>query len=172
MSEPTTKKELLKRIRDRHADMEELLASLSPAQMTAPELDEGWSVKDTLAHIAAWANMAIDLIDQYRRGETPKAWTEQYSLGEGTEEEQMHRLNALWFEQNRERELTLVLDDFRNSFMRMVETVESLSETEIFDPNAFPARKGRALFPLIAGDSYAHYEEHLGWIRANKKISP
>ncbi len=99
------KSELLKLIRDRQADMEELLASLSPAQMRAPELDAGWSVNDSLAHIAAWANMALDTIDQYRRGETPQAWTELYPVGEGTEEEQMHRLNALWFEQNRDREL-------------------------------------------------------------------
>lgn len=59
-----------------------------------------------------------------------------------------------------------MLDEFRNSFMRMVETVESLSDAEIFDANAFPACQGRALFPLIAGNSYAHYDGHLGWIRA------
>ena len=166
MSDPTTKHELLKFIRERHADMEELLSSLSPEQMRAPELDAGWSVKDSLAHLAAWANMAMDAIDHYRRGETPKPWAEQFPVGEGTEQEQMHRLNAYWFEQNQDRELTQVLDDFRNSFMRVVETVQSLSQAEIFDPNAFPARKASALFPLIAGDSYEHYDEHLGWIRA------
>ncbi|MDL1896466.1 ClbS/DfsB family four-helix bundle protein, partial [Anaerolineae bacterium CFX7] len=60
MSHPTTKQELLHRIRARHADMEELLSSLEPAQMRAPELDGGWSVKDSLAHIAAWEKVLLD----------------------------------------------------------------------------------------------------------------
>jgi uncharacterized protein (TIGR03083 family) len=166
MSHPTTKQELLQRIRERHADMEELLSALSPAQMREPALDEGWSVKDSLAHLAAWENLAMDSVAQYHRGETPQSWTEQFSVGDGTEEEQMHRLNAQWFEENKERPLDQVLDDFREAFMRAVETISSLSQAEIFDPNYFLARSGSPLLSLIAGDTYAHYEEHLGWIRA------
>lgn len=161
---PTTKTELLKRIRDRHANMEQYLAALSLSEMTAPILDAGWSVQDTLAHIAAWENLALDYIAQYRRGETPKPWAEQFPVGEGTADEQMNRLNALWFEQNRARELGEVLDDFRSAFLRMIETVESLSQAEIFDANYFPSRKSRALIWLIVGDSYEHYDEHLRWI--------
>jgi hypothetical protein len=163
---PTTKSELMRRIRERHAEMEELLASLSPAQLTAPELDAGWSVKDSLAHLAAWDNLAVDWTNQYRRGEAPKYWAEGFVVGDGNTEEHMHRFNAHLFEQNKNRALDEVLDHFRSAFLRAVETVESLDASEIFDADHFPARKGRPLIALLAGDSYEHYDEHLGWIRA------
>lgn len=84
MNFPSTKQELPHRIRERHAEMEELLSSLSPAQMTAPVLDDGWSVKDSRAHLAAWASNML----------------------------------------------------------------------------------GSPLLDLIIGDTYEHYAEHIGWIRA------
>lgn len=162
---PTTKPELLKRVHERHAEMEGLLASLSAEQMTVPELDAGWSVKDSLAHLAAWENLAVDWIGQYRRGETPKYWAEGFLVGDGNTEEQMNRFNAHLFEQNKHRALDEVLEHFRSTFLRVVETIESLSESKIFDPNHFPARKSRPLITLVAGDSYEHYDEHIGWIR-------
>lgn len=162
---PTSKSELLRRTRDRHAEMEELLASLSPAQMTAPELDAGWSVKDSLAHLAAWENLAVEWVKLYRRGEAPKYWAEGFLVGDGNTEEQMHRFNAHLFEQNKDRALEDVLEHYRAAYARLVETVESLDASEIFDGNHFPARRGRPLITLLAGDGYEHYDEHLGWIR-------
>ncbi len=168
MSEPTptTKQELLRRIRERHADMEELLSSLSPAQMRAPELDGGWSVKDSLAHIAAWEKILPTIVGKYQRGETVVLWAPGFEIDGDNGQAQMDRYNAHLFEQNRERALADVLDDFRETFMQIVALIESLSEAEIFDDNFFPARKGHALLPFIVGDTYEHYDEHLGWIRA------
>lgn len=77
----------------------------------------------------------------------------------------MNRYNAHLFEQNRERELADVLDDFRETFMNIVATIESLSDAEIFGDNYFSARKGRPLLTFIVGDTYEHYDEHIGWIR-------
>lgn len=158
---PTSKNELLRRIRERHAEMEELLGSLSPAQLTAPELDAGWSVKDSLAHLAAWENLAVEWVNLYRRGETPKYWAEGFVVGDGNSEELMHRFNAHLFEQNQDRALDDVLEHYRTAYSRVVEMIESLDAGEIFDANYFPARKGRPLITLLAGDSYEHYDEHL-----------
>jgi len=166
MSHPTTKQELLHRIRARHADMEELLSSLEPAQMRAPELDGGWSVKDSLAHIAAWEKVLLDIVGKYRRGETVVLWAPGFEIDGTNGEEQMNRYNAYLFEQHRERDLADVLDDFRETFMQVVALIESLSDAEIFDANHFPARNGRALITFIVGDTYEHYDEHIGWIRA------
>lgn len=74
MSQPNTKAELLHRIRDRHADMEQLLSSLSSAQMRAPELGAGWSVQDSLAHIAAWEKILLDMAGKYQRGRSVILW--------------------------------------------------------------------------------------------------
>lgn len=166
MNFPATKQELLHRIRERHAEMEELLSSLSPAQMTAPLLDDGWSVKDSLAHLAAWENKMLGWIGNYQRGEAVVRWAPGFEIDGSNSEEQMHRYNAYLFEQNRERELTDVLDTFRETFMNLVATIESLSDTEIFDAHYFPTREGSPLLDLLIGDTYEHYDEHIGWVRA------
>ena len=44
--------ELVARIRSARAEFEDLLAGLSPDEMTRPGVAGDWSVKDTLAHLA------------------------------------------------------------------------------------------------------------------------
>jgi len=45
-------------------------------------------------------------------------------------------------------------------------TLAKVSEADIFDENRFAWRNGSALGNVIAGNTFGHYEEHLGWIRA------
>lgn len=163
---PKTRAELLERIHTRHADMAQFLRQLTPAQLTAPELDGGWSVKDSLAHIAAWESMLFDEVDKYRRGEPVVLWAPGFEIAGDNGEAQMHRYNEYLFQQNKDRPLEEVLDDFRSTYLRVVETVEGLSPDELFNADHFPARAGRPLITLIVGDTYGHYDEHLTWIRA------
>jgi hypothetical protein len=152
-------------IRAAHADMQKYLASLTPEQRVAPVLDEGWSVQDSLAHISAWENMTMDRIAIYRHGEKPTAWLEGFVISENDSADQIEKINAHLFEKNKNRALDDVLQDFRAAFQRTVETVEALTEQEIFDPDYFPVRDHHPLLNVIAGDTYAHYDEHLGWMR-------
>ncbi|MEK7693088.1 MAG: ClbS/DfsB family four-helix bundle protein, partial [Chloroflexota bacterium] len=66
-----TKAELLDAIRRDRATLDALVTSLSEAQMIAPELDAGWSVKDVLAHITAWEQLCLKWIREGRRDEGP-----------------------------------------------------------------------------------------------------
>jgi hypothetical protein len=50
---PATKAELMARIEREWAVLQALLAQVSEEQMEAPGAD-GWSVKDQVAHLAAW----------------------------------------------------------------------------------------------------------------------
>jgi hypothetical protein len=159
------KAELMKRIRQRHALMEDLLGSLTPEQMLAPVLDAGWNVKDSLAHLVEWESLLLDWVGKYQRGEDVKRWAEGFWIGEDDAEEQMHKFNAHLYEKNKNLELDDVLQSYRETYEQVVELVEALSEDEIFDPDYFAARNGRPLITLIAGDSYEHYDEHIGWIR-------
>lgn len=162
---PENKDELVRRVRERHAEMEALLATLTPSQMNAPELDGGWSVKDSLAHLTEWETLLIDWVGKYRRGEEVKRWAEGFLIDEGDAEAQMHRFNAHLYEKNRDLPLDHVLASYREMYAKVVALLTSLSEDEIYNPTHFPAREGRPLITLIVGDSYEHYDEHIGWIR-------
>ncbi len=156
---------LLQRVRERHALMEDLLGSLTPEQMVAPVLDSGWSVKDSLAHLVEWESLLLDWVGKYQRGEEVKRWAEGFLIGEEDAEEQMHKFNAHLYEKNRGLALDGVLAAYRGTYDAVVNLLEGLSEEEIFDADYLPARSGRPLLTLIAGDSYEHYDEHIGWIR-------
>jgi hypothetical protein len=133
--------------------------------MLAPVLDSGWSVKDSLAHLVEWESLLLNWVPQYQRGEEVRRWAEGYWVGEDDAEEQMHKFNAHLFEKDRDLDLESVLAAYRATYERVVELVEGLDEDEMFEPNYFPARNGRPLITLVAGDSYEHYDEHIGWIR-------
>ena len=57
-------------------------------------------------------------------------------------------------------------NDFRTSYQQLLADAEALSETDLFDPNRFPWMKGTALWQLIEGDTYGHYDEHKSAIEA------
>src|SRR5574341_330088 len=55
---PSSKTELLARIQAERAALEQAIANLSEAQMTALG-PESWSVKDHLAHVVTWEQILV-----------------------------------------------------------------------------------------------------------------
>ncbi len=171
MEEPRNKAELIAAIRDEHKQMEELLAGLAESELTAPVLDTGWSVKDSLAHLVAWEKLMLGWVESSMRGVPPLTYTPEFvAMDDEAQEEVGPRLNDHLFQQNRGRALDDVLADFRRTHEQVVKEIEALSEDDIFGPDRFPWRKGKPLLPTIAGNTYGHYEEHIGWIRA--RVNP
>ena len=167
MQEPRTKTQVLAAIRDEHTQMEELLAGLAESELTAPLLDAGWSVKDSLAHLVAWEKLMLGWVESSMRGVQPVVYTPEFvAPDDKAQEEAGPRLNDHIFQENRERALDDVLADFRRTHEEVVKEIELLSEDDIFGPDRFPWRKGKPLLTTIAGNTYGHYEEHIGWIRA------
>lgn len=150
--EITTKDELLRRIELERAALEAALEGLSEAEMLRPVLDGGWSVKDVLAHIVAWEQLMIGWVEASLRGERPERPV--------TSDNWVDQLNARFYEENRERPLADVLDEFHRSGAEARQTAESLSEEELFDPERFPWREGSALFTMVAANTCWHYQDH------------
>ena len=59
MPRPTTKSQLLAEIEKEHIALEELIATLTPEQMTQQSVVGKWSVKDVLAHLMEWEQMFL-----------------------------------------------------------------------------------------------------------------
>lgn len=166
MDEPKSKAQVLDAIRTAHADMMRLVAGLSESERTAPVLEDGWSVKDYLAHIAAWEKMTIGWIEASLRGEHVVRYAPGYTYSNDEEAERaMNRLNDHIREENRDRAWEDVLADFRATHPRILQTVETLSEEDMFDPDRFAWRQGTPLIGLINGNTYGHYQEHMDWMR-------
>ncbi len=159
------KQELLREIERAHQDMMRFLAALSDDEKTAPILNEGWSVKDSLAHLIDWEKMSLDWLARSLRGEEVKRFVQGFQYETEAEREAvMEKLNTHLFEQNKNRALDDVLQDFRATHRAIFDFVAQMNENDIFDPNRFAWRNGSPAFDMLAGNTFEHYDEHRQWI--------
>src|SRR5690606_535345 len=81
---------------------EEVLASMSDEQITAPHLPSSWSIKDVIAHLWAWQQRSIARVEAAlhdREPEFPK-WPAEFDPELEGEPDQ---LNAWIYETHREK---------------------------------------------------------------------
>ncbi len=161
MSDPTNKAELLTEMRNGYANFETLLDRLSEAQLTTPGVNGEWSVKDILIHLASWQQRMSQRMQAIARG------------GDGlrlkpdiTNEEEMNAFNDTTFAANRSRPLHEVCEEFRATYQQLLADVEAADERDLFDPQRFAWLQGASLWQNVAGNSFAHYKEHIPMIEA------
>ena len=167
MDEPKTKEQVLQAMNDSHAEMSNYLASLTPEQRVAPVLDNSWSVKDSLAHLAAWQKMTVGWLEASLRGEDVKRWTPDYQQPDDPAQWNVviNAFNDYLYERDRNRSWDEIMDDLNSGHDDLSMVVQLMSPADIFDPNRFAWRKGSPAIDMIGGNTYGHYEEHLGYMQ-------
>ena len=155
LPEKVEKAELLKRSQDGYAQLEALLAPLSAAQMTTPDVNGPWSVKDNLAHLTVWQDYLLSRLQGISSGKEPP----EFMPGLNTEDEQNERI----YQENKARPLPEVQAAFRASYQRVLAAVQATSEESLNAP--VPWRDGNPIWPTIVGNTFGHYEEHGDIIR-------
>ncbi len=117
-----------------------------------------WTFRDLAAHLAAWRNARIPMIEAAARGEPlPESpWPTELNDDDEVND---------WFQaRDRDRSLDEVLDDYDASFERLATAIEALPESVAHDADAFPFTDG---VPIVEGDFTDHlHEEHVPGIRA------
>ncbi len=156
---PESKAELIERIRQGRAALEAALAPLTPAQMSAVG-PESWSIKDHLAHIAAWQRFLLGFMQAGPPHEMLGMQPDTFSkLG-------LDEINALLYRQARTEAVEVVLADFRETCGQVLKALEELPEEGLQWPyRAVDAGEQGKLIEGIISNTYDHDLEHLGWIR-------
>jgi hypothetical protein len=165
--EPKNKSELLERMERARTGFEQAIGQLSEAQLTTPHPDSGWTIKDHLAHLAAWEAGIAALLQRQPR------W-EAMGVDEATaENHEMDDLNDIIYRQHQDRPLAEVRTYFDEAHRQMLAALSLLSDEELFKPYAYyegeKASDDNDTQPVInwiSGNTYEHYEEHQGWIEA------
>ncbi len=150
---PPSKEKLLENIRGSRAALEKALYGLTEAQLTAPNRQGAWSIKDILAHIAAWERLTVDRLHSALTG-APLAIPPI-----GTDEE-IDAMNASVYAENRQKPLVEVRADFEAAHQEIYELVSSLDERFLHGPLPFEWAKDRPAWTLIAANTYWHYPDH------------
>lgn len=141
--------ELLARVRASHARLEQAISALTPEQTEAEVLDDGWSVKATLAHITWWEQLPLHAI----------AGVPDEDILPG-EEFDLDRANAKLLARNRVRPQGELRDAFDASYASILSALQTLPTARLDEPSPY----GGTLADLIAGNTYLHYDEHAGYI--------
>ena len=116
------REDLLRQEAEAWGRIDSVVETLSAAELVRTSYTvEGWSVKDMMAHIAAWSNVAASVL----RGISAGSWSGHHVWDEpgGTD-----RLNAEWFERDRELDVDTVRSEWHASRTRMLEGFGALDE--------------------------------------------
>jgi hypothetical protein len=155
-SEPRV--ELLHQIDLERRKLEKTLGSLDPSAMERPGVVGNWSVKDLLAHLAAWEGFFLSWYRAGVLGETPEIPAPGFTW------KQMHQLNELIFQEHRLQSLEDVQAWFARSYQEIHQVVEGIPEKDLFEPGRYPWQGKHPLTGFIKANTCNHYR----W--ANTKI--
>lgn len=161
-TEPTTKAELLHRLRQDRLAWDNLIATVPDVMASEPNLPNGQSVKDLMAHVAAYERWTAAQMRAATEGREPTAM-ELYGREElpgeahGWDEDQ---INAAIYEQHKD----LSLDEARafagEAFSDLLAAIEATPEEDFQRPGAQAWVREGNLLAAIPGQTYAHYAMH------------
>jgi len=141
------------------AALDDFLAGLDDARMTAPRPDGGWCVKDHIAHIAAWERMIVAHL--HRRAGHQVAAMDGASYVSASLDDLNARLHVIHANDS--------LDDVRRESVRahlgIVACIRQMPEARYDELYWGDDSARRRVLAKIEGDTYLHYREHLDWIR-------
>jgi hypothetical protein len=119
------KQHILTALREKLDDWEELLASLSEEQITAPPLPSPWSIKDVMAHLRAWQQRSIARVEAAQLDREPEF--PKWVAGLDPDWGDVNPVNAWIYETNRAHPWSSVHRDWREGFLRFLELGELIS---------------------------------------------
>lgn len=168
MSDGETKDGLLATLRAERAGWEALLEEIGSDRFEAPGVAGDWSVKDVLAHLAAYQRAWSARLRWAATGvpPTPREMFDVEALPDDVGTWTTDRQNAAIHAQYAPLPPPVVLAIWRETFDRLTEGVAALPEEALTTLGRFPWAGHRPLAEAMAGDTYRHAREHAADVRA------
>ena len=151
MPRPTSKSDLLAAIEKERGALEALVEGLTPEQMVEPGVVGEWSVKDVLAHLVEWEQMALGWHAAGLRGETPEM------PAPGFKWNQTPALNQMIYEKHRDRPLAEVLEQFHASHQEILGVIQALSNEGLFTAGRYVWTKKNTAGTYFVSATSSHY---------------
>lgn len=163
---PSTKTELLDRLQAGRAAWDILIAQVPDERLTAPILPNDWSVKDLLAHVAAYEQWTATQITAAHEHRTPTN-LELYGVDElpvDADSWDLDQNNAAIYARYQEVPLAEVQVFAADAFNHLIAAVEAVPDAELNTPREWA--RGTSILDIVPGQSYAHYAHHVDDLKA------
>jgi len=170
------KKQILTMLKNEFNLWEELLASMSEEQITAPQLPSNLSIKDVIAHLWAWQQLSIARMEAALHDREPAFSIWPAGLDPDSEDD-LDPINTWIHETYRERAWSSVYRDWREGFQRFMELGQAIPEKDLLEAGRYSWMEGQPLSLILLGSYEHHHEEHLepllAWLRqdGNRKTA-
>ena len=151
MPKPTTKPQIIESAQKERAALEELLATLTPEQMTQPKLISEWAVKDVLSHLVEWEGMVMKWYAEGLKGKTPAVPSEEYNWG------QLPQLNQAIFLKHRDKPLAEIMKTFKTSYKKIMKTIKEIPEKDLFTRKVYKWANNNPLAAYFVSATGSHY---------------
>lgn len=166
--EHTNTSALLTAIRAERARLVRVIEDVPPDRLALPGAVGEWSVKDVLAHLAAWTARAVTLLFQAERGKPP-------SYGVKESDGWVDRLNAQDYAGQKDRPIERILADFHGAHAQLIKRLEAWrDERALFDAARYASLGGASLAEHVWSNSAEHDREHREhievWMRSHAGV--
>ncbi len=158
------KAEFLQKLTDKRAEWDGVLAKIPQELMTIPGVNEdGWSVKDIVAHVAWYENEATHILKSHilasESPENDKMWGMP-----------INERNSAIYKQNRNLPLSDALVMGQDAFRTFLHEAQKLAEEDLSDPARYEGMPADwAPWEVVASNTFEHYPDHVAEIRAWKR---
>lgn len=160
---PTTKEELLHHLREERLAFDNLVATVPEEIAIGPNLPGGSSVKDLLAHIAAYERWTAAQMRAAHEGRAPTDM-ELYgreSLPPEAHDWDLDQINEAIKDQHQALTYPEAREFAGSAFNELLEAIVATSEDDLLSHGAQDWVRESNLMAAIPGQSYAHYAMHL-----------
>jgi hypothetical protein len=146
------RKELLAKMEAGRNRLEEALKRVGPERMETIMVYPTWSAKDLLSHLGFWEGRVAERYQALAQGSNPHPEDEGLNFD---------ALNLRNYEKTHDLPLDTVTHSEQAAYQKVVALVESVPETDLFNPTRFAWTNGTPFAEWIIGNTYGHIDEHL-----------
>ena len=159
-----TKSQLLENLKSRRAEWNALLASVEEARMDSPGAAGHWSVKDIVSHVTAYERWLVEWLTAASQNTFPAP--------SPLDDADVERRNACVYELTRNMSSLDVMNDARQTFAELLESIKALPDEYFDNPQSAEWfmkpywSKMNTVPDAVINLSVDHYEEHIPSIKA------
>lgn len=162
MTGPSDKQTLLDLMELHRAAWDDLISQFSKDHLVEPGAIGDWSVKDVIAHVAAYEDWTAEQMEATRQGEVVSQEDFEAMGAEGWYD--VDNRNGWLYAQMKDVPLEQVLAQSEQAFNRLLQAVDSTSDEDLQVPQWWT--NGRALIDTIPGQTYEHYDQHMDALKS------
>ena len=159
MNKWVTKANLAQAIYTGRRSFDVLVSACTPGEFGEPVLDNGWTVKDILAHVTLWETCVCDWVRAVQRGEVPQRPAPGYTW------ETMDQYNEDSYAAKRDCVLDEVQADYRASGVAILSVLSQVTDEDLNSP--YFEDTGVELWRAFCANTTDHYREpgelNLAW---------